>query len=253
VKGLTEADLKAWSDAVTFYANGLSKQETIFDRELINVTNAMRVPPTATSQALKIDPALLATLESAAPIYRRVWWPRHQQANNARVREFRTYLDQHGEKLVAYVTRAYQQPWPTNGHQINVSGYANWAGAYSTNGSLIVIASLDRGTSGSLGLESMFHESMHQWDQPMLARLERLSKEHHTPPPRDGIIHALIWYTGAEAVKSVIPAHIGYAEAGGMWRQKGLGSFKAGLDAHWKPYLEGKSTLDAALVGLLES
>ena len=60
-------------------------------------------------------------------------------------------------------------------------------------------------------------------------------------------------YTAAEAVKSVIPAHVGYAETGGMWQQKGLGSFKAGLDTYWKPYLEGKSTLDAALVGLLKS
>ena len=38
-----------------------------------------------------------------------------------------------------------------------------------------------------------------------------------------------------------------------MWGQKGLGSFKAGLDAYWKPYLDGKSTLDAALLGLLKS
>ena len=30
-------------------------------------------------------------------------------------------------------------------------------------------------------------------------------------------------------------------------------SSEPGLDAHWKAYLEGKTTLDAALVGLLES
>ena len=99
----------------------------------------------------------------------------------------------------------------------------------------------------------MFHEAMHQWDQPMMARLSRLSKENQTAPPREGITHALIWYTAAEAVKSAMPKHVGYAESGGMWKQKGLGSFKAGLDAHWKPYLDGKSTLDAALVGLLKS
>jgi hypothetical protein len=253
LKGLSEADRKAWADAVTFYANGLSKQDPIFDRDLITVTNAMRVPPTATSKALKVDAALLATLDQAAPIYRRVWWPRHQKANNESVREFAGYLGVHGDKVLAYITKAYQEPWPKSGHQINVSGYTNWAGAYSTDGGLIVISSLDEGTRGSLGLESMFHEAMHQWDQPMMARLSRLSKEHQTPPPREGITHALIWYTAAEAVKSVIPAHVGYAESGGMWRQKGLGSFKAGLDAHWKPYLEGKTTLDAALVGLLKS
>ena len=253
LKGLNEADRKAWADAVAFYANGLSKRDAVFDRDLYDITNAMRVPPTATSKALKVDRALVATLERAAPIYRRVWWPRHQKANNDRVREFAGYLGEHGDKVVAYITKAYQERWPQGGFPINMSGYTNWAGAYSTGGGLIVISSLDQGTAGSLGLESMFHEAMHQWDQPMLTRLVRLSKEHQTPPPREGITHALIWYTAAEAVKSVIPNHVGYAESLGMWRQKVNGSFKAGLDTYWKPYLDGNGTLDAALVGLLKS
>jgi hypothetical protein len=29
-----------------------------------------------------------------------------------------------------------------------------------------------------------------------------------------------------------------------------MGAFKPALDAHWKPYLEGKTTLDEALLGL---
>jgi hypothetical protein len=212
----------------------------------------MRVPPTAASTALKVDTALLATLERAAPVYRRFWWPQHQKANNARVREYASMLEQHGDKVRSYITRAYQQSWPKGGFLINVSGYTNWAGAYSTDGGLIVISSLDDGTKGSLGLESMFHEAMHQWDQPMMARLSRLSKENQTAAPRDGLTHALIWFTAAEAVKSVIPNHVGYAETGGMWKQKGLGSFKAALDTYWKPYLDGRSTLDEALIGLLK-
>lgn len=253
LNSLNDADRTAWADAVTFYANGLSKQDAISDRNLIDVTNAMRVPPTATSKALKVDAALLATLERAAPIYRRVWWPRHQKANNDRVREYAGLLEQHGDSVLAVLTRAYQLDWPKGGYPVNMSGYTNWAGAYSTDGDLLVVSSLDELTHGSIGLESIFHEGMHQWDQPMLARLVRLSKEHQTAPPRGGITHALIWYTAAEAVKSVFPKHVGYAEYLGMWRQNPNGSFKAGLDAYWKPYLDGKGTLDAALIGLLKS
>lgn len=255
-EGFTNMSLsnrQVWEDAVRFYANGVSKQDMIFDDALIEVTNAMRVPSNATAEALKVDPALRATLLRASAVYRKVWWPKHRRENHARVSEYARELERHGDTVLAYVTRAYQMSWPKGGYAINVSGYANWAGAYSTTGDLIVISSLDPGTSGTLGLESMFHEAMHQWDQPMMARLSRLSNEHQTPSPREGITHALIWYTAAEAVKSVVPAHVGYAESGGMWKQKGLGSFKAGLDSHWKPYLEGKSSLDAALVGLLKS
>ena len=83
--------------------------------------------------------------------------------------------------------------------------------------------------------------------------MKRLVEGESDSVATDGITHAMIWYTAGEAVKSRHPSHRGYAEVGGMWKQKGLGSFKAGLDAHWKPYLDGKSTLDAALVGLLKS
>jgi hypothetical protein len=253
LKGLSESARQNWDSAVRFYAGGLSKMDAVFDQNLIAVTNAMRVAPDATPAALTIDPGLRATLIRASQVYRLAFWPKHRSQNHQRVRDFSRQLEQHGSQVRDYVTRAYQRDWPKNGYLVNVSGYTNWAGAYSTAGELIVVSSFDEGTAGSLGLESIFHEAMHQWDDQMMARLERVSKEQQTPAPREGITHALIWYTAAEAVKSRIPSHRGYAEAGGMWKQKGLGSFKAGLDAHWKPYLDGKGTLDAALVGLLKS
>ena len=61
----------------------------------------------------------------------------------------------------------------------------------------------------------------------------------------------MIWYTAAEAVKSVAPDHVGYAEANGLWRQRGLGAFKPALDAYWKPYLAGKETRDEAFAAIL--
>jgi hypothetical protein len=251
--GLSESHRQAWESAVRFYAGGLSKKDAVFDRELVEVTNAMRVAPNATAEALKVDRELQATLVRAASVYRLAWWSKHRGANHARIEGYSKQLERHGDRVLAFITRAYQEPWPKGGYPINLSGYSNWAGAYSTDGGLIVVSSLDEGTRGSLGLESIFHEAMHQWDNPVLARLERLAKEHQTPPPREGITHALIWYTAAAAVKSQIPNHVGYAESLGMWKQKGLGSFKAGLDAHWKPYLDGQGTLDAALVALLKS
>jgi hypothetical protein len=253
LKGQSESTRQNWDSAVRFYADGLSKMDAVFDQKLIAVTHAMRVPPNADAAVLKVDPELRATLMRAAPIYREIWWPKHQAENNSRVRDFARLIEQHGEKVRAYITRAYQMEWPKNGHVVNISAYTNWAGAYSTAGDLIVISSLDEGSRGSLGLESMFHEAMHQWDDAMMARLSRLSSEHQTAPPRPGITHALIWYTAAEAVKSVIPNHVGYAESGGMWKQKQMGSFKPGLDKFWKPYLDGRLTLDEALIGVLKS
>jgi len=251
--GVDEGARRQWAEAVTLYASRLSTLDLVFDAELIDVTNAMRVPHDAGVTALKVDDALRATLLRASDVYRRVWWPAHRAENRARVGELSKQVDQHGAKILAYITRAYQENWPKGGYPINMSGYANWAGAYSTGGDLLVVSSLDEGTRGTLGLEIIFHEAMHQWDQPVMARLARLSRQHQAPAARPGLTHALIWYTAAEAVKSAVPGHVGYAERGGMWNQKGLGSFKPGLEKHWKPYLDGRGTLDAALLGLLKS
>jgi hypothetical protein len=252
--GLSESSRRQWEDAIAFYANGLSKKDMPFDESLTDVTNAMRVAPDATAAAVKVDAALHAVLLRAAPVYRSQWWPRHRAENHARVRELSKLIDQHGNAVLAYITRAYQESWPKGGYPVNMSGYAHWAGAYSaTRGELLVVSSLDEGNRGSSALEIVFHEAMHQWDDVILARLSRLSKEHQTARPRNGIVHAMIWYAAAEAVKGVVPGHVGYAEREGIWKQKGMGSFKAGLDAHWKPYLDGKGTLDEALLGLLKS
>lgn len=253
LNGQSENARRQWETAVAFYAGGLSKLDTVFDEKLVAVTNRMRVPPGAGAEALIVDDDLRATLRQAAEVYRQVWWPRHQAANRAHVQRLAALVDRHGDAVLRFITRAYEGAWPTGGYPVNISGYSNWAGAYSTSGGLLVMSSLDEGTRGSLSLEIIFHEAMHQWDQQMMARLSRLATQHQTPRPRDGITHALIWYTAAAAVKSAIPEHVGYAERNGLWNQAGVGSFRAALDAHWKPYLEGRGTLDDALVGLLKS
>jgi hypothetical protein len=92
---------------------------------------------------------------------------------------------------------------------------------------------------------------MHQWDEEIDARLMQLAKANNLKFD-DLLSHAMIFYTTGEAVKSVVPGHTPYAELAGIWRGR-MGAFKTALDAHWKPYLDGKSTLDAALLGLLKS
>src|SRR5689334_12553295 len=81
LRGQSQSTIQNWESAVRFYAGGLSKKDAIFDRDLIAVTNAMRVAPTATAAALKIDPELRANLVRASTIYRDIWWRRHQGEN----------------------------------------------------------------------------------------------------------------------------------------------------------------------------
>jgi hypothetical protein len=252
LKLLSEAEQQTWREAVKVYAGSVSRVDAVFDARLVEITNQLKRAASAQpTSALTVDTAVAAALDRAAPIYRRVWWTRHREANRAWVGEMQPYVTRYGPQVLAYVTKAYQEPWATGGYPINVSAWSNWAGAYSTSFSLLVISSTNKGNAGSQGFEITFHESMHQWDDAMQARLLRLAKANNLRLKND-LSHAMIFYTAGEAVRSIVPGHTPYAETAGIW-QRSLGAFKPALDAHWKPYLEGKTTLDEALVALLKA
>src|ERR1022692_997423 len=109
------------------------------------------------------------------------------------------------------LTKAYQQTWPPEGLTVQMCAYANWAGAYSTDGRLIVMASTHDGMAGSEGLETVFHEAMHQWDGAMIPRLQDAAQHLHVDIPRD-LFHSLIFYTAGYATSRVVPGHRPYAD-----------------------------------------
>ena len=249
LKALNESERQAWRQAVTAYANGLSKLDATFDRPMYDVTNAVRrASPDRDAASMQIDVAVAEALDRAAPIYRKGWWPRHRDANRKWLQSMQEPLKKYGPQLLTYVTRVYQEPWMAGGFPVNISGWTGWSGAYSTYDSLLVIATLNPGNQGLHGFEIMFHEAMHQWDEEIDARLLKIARANKLKF-NDLLSHAMIFYTTGEAMKTVVPSHVPYAEIAGIWKGR-MGAFKPALDAHWKPYLEGKTTLDEALLAL---
>lgn len=249
---LTPDEQSAWREAVTFYANGPSKQDTVFDDELVAVTGALaHVGDAGTLEDAPGVPAeIAAVLRRAAPVYRKAWWPSHQRANHAWVADTQKLVDQHGADIVAYLTRIYQLPWPADGYPVHVCAYTNWAGAYSTTGPLLVISSVDETAPGPAALETVFHEASHQWDDAMLAKLEEIGKSMDTRVPR-GLTHAMIWMTAGEAVRRLIPGYVPIAEAGGLWERDANPRLRPLLEKAWRPYLAGRGTRDDALKAVM--
>src|SRR5262249_10668812 len=162
--GLSADEHHVWDEAVTFYANGPSRKDLVFDRPLATGTGlpagAGDRPQRAESP--QPDAAWRATLLKVAPIYRKAWWPAHRAANIGRRNDLQSLADRHGAGVLAYVERIYGMKWPDEGYPVHFSGWVNWAGAYSTIGNLLVMSSLDRATAAYGGLEIAFHEGMHQ-------------------------------------------------------------------------------------------
>lgn len=249
---LSEAERQAWREAVSFYAGGLSRQDAVFDRSLIGVTNTLRRAPSGgAASALAIDRPLAAVLDKAAPLYRRAWWPRHRAANRAWLASMQEPLTKYGSRMLADITGAYQETWVNGGYPVNVSAFSSWAGAYSTSSSLLVVSSLSDGNQGLMGFEITFHEAMHQWDDAILARLRKAAAAHSMGQIPGQLTHAMIFYTTGAAMRRIVPGHAPYADVAGIWKGR-MGAFKPSLDAHWKPYLDGQTSLDEALLALLK-
>jgi hypothetical protein len=251
LEGVNADEHHAWDEAVTFYANGPSRKDAVFDEPLPEVTRALAAAGDRAQlpDLPALEPAWRATLLRIAPVYRNRWWAAHRAANVARRDEIQSLVDRHGAAVLAFITRAYGMAWPEDGYPVHFSGWANWAGAYSTAGNLLVMSSLDKATSGFDGFEIAFHEGMHQWDQAMndLLFSEARRTGRQLPP---NVSHALIFYTAGAAVRRVAPDHVPYADASGVWT-RGFDRLKPAIDEAWKPYLDGKGTRDAAIAALI--
>lgn len=247
----TPAERAIWREAVSFYANDLSKKDAVFDESLPAITNALAQAGDAKSlKGINIDATLASVLERAAPVYRKSWWPVHHSANVEWKRSIQKLLNQHGRTILDFITKVYQMTWKPAGFDVHLSGYANWAGAYSTTGELLVMSSLAPNLKDVYGLETVFHEGMHQWDTQIFEALREQARKQNKRVP-NGLSHAMIFFTAGEAVRKVYPAHVPSAEKFGIW-QRGFAPFKTPLEEVWKPYLEGHGNRDNALAELIK-
>jgi hypothetical protein len=130
-----------------------------------------------------------------------------------------------------------------------VVAYAQWAGAYATAGQLIILGSQDPAQAGTQGLETLFHEGMHQWDNATDRAIRETARKSGRKIPTS-LSHSLIFYSAGYAVTKVVPDHRPYVVANGLWDNRVLVDEEK-LDRFWRPYLDRKSSFDEAMESLL--
>jgi len=249
LKKLNANEQKIWREAVSSYAAGLSKKDIVFDIPMPDVTSALARQRDSKTLTVSEDPGMATVLQRAAPIYRKAWWKKHQDANRRWQKLMETLVKLHGDNVLRFITNAYKLPWPAAGFPVHVTAYSNWAGAYSTTGNLLVLASQSPSLQELYGLETIFHEGMHQWDEQTFSALREQAIKLNKFFPR-GLSHSLIFFTAGEALRRLAPGHVPYAEKFGVW-QRGMGPFRAALEEVWKPYLDGHGTRDEAFAALV--
>jgi hypothetical protein len=251
---MQEAERKVWAAGIEFYAP-YSKRNLIFDDELITIKEALRTAEGKVSlEGLRIDSAVRATLERLMPIYRKYWWPSHDQSNRDWIAAVRPLVDNYGVALNAAILRAYDVMTPDNPVWVDVSVRAHPNGAYETGPvTHVVISSVDTGYRGYAALEMLFHERSHAWGG-VLARtiFAAASEQGVTVPPQ--LPHAVLFYTAGELTRRELMAHgidyIHYAQRGIYTNMCGAGC-QDKMAVHWIPHLEGKQSIAESLSKLV--
>jgi hypothetical protein len=104
--------------------------------------------------------------------------------------------------------------------------------------------------SGWSGLETVFHEGLHTWDDPIDALLQSQARAAGGQLPRN-LSHAIVFFTAGEAVRRVAPSgYVPLADATGGW-QRGMNGLKPPLEEIWLPYLNGRGSRNEVLDALV--
>jgi hypothetical protein len=246
---LPASEQNSWRAAVAYYDSTLAHRDILFDSGLVAINNGLaRADSAPILRDLGLDPSLVTILERAAPTYHRLWWPRHNAANNNWMARMRPLLALYGDSLAARESRVFREPWSKTPVRVDVTAYANWAGAYTTTGpSHITVSSEDPGNQADQGLEILFHEVLHTMDDTLRSALLAAFRAHGKAPPRD-LTHVFIFYTAGAATQEIVPKHIPYAVGNGLWDR--VADFKRALPLlrrTWQPYLDGKITFADAV------
>lgn len=236
---------KIWDDAVEAYRVHAAPLDIAFGK-LVDVNYAVADLPAGEpiDNAKDIPPELRAALRSAGPIYRDVWWPRHNAANRVWRDKLRPLVEQYGPKIVPQLVAAFQHPWPAGRLRVEIVAYANFGGAYTTDDPpLIAMSSLDPEQQGGDALEELFHECSHL----MMATVDgKLRKRGLDGAALRDVSHTVLFYSVGEVLRRTVPDHAPYAIHYNVWQRGWTKNFDL-LQRYWQPYLDGKATMDEAL------
>jgi hypothetical protein len=267
---LTVTEQKAWNDAVAYYESNYAGKDLLFTTELIQLKNQLgdfEDCDELSGRTKKfcdagLPPKLTQALEAAAGVYRAHFWPDHDRANRRWIMRVAPLVREQGVGLSERLADIYQARWPRAKIRVDVTAYANWAGAYTTLDPLrVTISSLDSRNQGAQALEVLFHEASHEIAEPVQEAIIRECRQRDKAIPRD-LWHALVFYTTGEVIRPVISSsgtasgnqegngYTPYAVREGLY-QRGWNDYYKLLQRFWQPYLDGQATFDDAIARMV--
>jgi hypothetical protein len=283
---LSVAERQGWDSAVQYYAANFANKDLLFNTDLILIKNQLgdfedcdELSGTRKKTCEAGLPAKLTqVLEAAAPVYRAHLWLDQDRANRRWVARVAPLVEEQGVGISQRLADIYQTKWPKAKIRVDVCGYANPTGAYTTLDPLrVTISSTDPRNQDDAAFEVLFHEASHGIAEPVQSAIIRECHQRDKAIPRD-LWHALIFYTTGEVIRPLLtPAenappdtedavkpninrpppsrketYTPYAIREGLY-ERGWKDYLQLLTRFWQPYLDNKSTFDDAIARMVSA
>ncbi len=283
---LSAVERQAWDNSVQYYAANFVNKDLLFNTDLILIKNQLgdfedcdELSGTRKKTCDAGLPAKLTqVLESAAPVYRAHLWSDQDRANRRWVARVAPLVEEQGVGISQRLADIYQTKWPKAKIRVDVCGYANPTGAYTTLDPLrVTISSTDPRNQDDEAFEVLFHEASHGIAEPVQSAIIRECRQRDKAIPRD-LWHALIFYTTGEVIRPLLtPAenappdtedavkpninrpppsrketYTPYAVREGLY-ERGWKDYLQLLTRFWQPYLDNKSTFDDAIARMVSA
>ena len=228
---LTPNDELVWQQALKIYAE-YGDRHLLFDEDLTRLKNTIPQGVTAFINGPTAEPAYQA-LQMAMPIYEKYWWPKHRETNLARIQELEELLTLYEEPIAATLASEYESSWGDTPTRVDISVYANWAGAYaSAEPNHLVVASPSDQHPGLLGLEILFHEASHTdpLGQHIIPKSSQAAAEVGIEEAR--VWHSFIFYAAGEAIRTAVSSeYVPYAYNNGLWDRGNMATHRDAIES----------------------
>ena len=244
--GMTKEERAAWDVAVEYYDKQIASRDLLFGRGMRQLKMAL-VDGNLAADA--VGDELRRVLDAAAPVYRKHFWPSHDRANRAWIERAAEGVRATAPEVIARLTKLYAMPWFDSPVRVDVVWVGNRQGAYATVGPThATISSGAANNTGWSAVEIVFHEISHILIEPIQKRLatalgERL-RDHSV------LWHVVQFYITGQVVRDVLAAkgidYEPYLYSTGLF-DRAWGRYRAAVEQHWRPYVDGQITLDEAI------
>lgn len=260
LSGLSPEELAAWNEAVAAYRKSAGDAfDPTFTRDMMSTSDALSQVDDDAKEPL-IESPLAEVLKKAAPVYRKHWWAADDKANRFFIGYAAAMVRDAGEELVAAHEKVYRTPLPKR-IRVYVTPDAGPFGAYTMSylagGPITTMSSRDPGYQGLSALEMLLHESSHLVAGPnsntTLGKAIATAATKHNARQPGGLWHAVLFTTTSVLTKRLLaergsPQFVPSME--GMFTRV-WPNYRATIEKHWIPYLDGKGTLEEAVENMV--